>query len=427
MFIDEARIYVKAGKGGNGASTFRREKYEPSGGPDGGDGGKGGDIIFIADNNIRTLIDVKYNRKYYAQDGMKGMKKNMTGKSGEDTIIKVPVGTLIKDMDRNRLIIDLNKDQMTFVICKGGRGGRGNTHFATSTRQTPEFAEAGADGEEKNLFLELKLLADVGIIGMPSVGKSTLISVITSAKPKIADYHFTTLVPNLGVVKIDDSTEFVVADIPGLIEGASDGAGLGHEFLKHIERTKLLVHLIDASETEGRDAISDFEIINEELAKYNPRLYERHQICVLNKIDLCNTDEKSKRADEIEESIKAKGYEVLRISAVSNKGTGFLIKRCSALLKMLPDTLIVKDTDNYAVYTYEKDALFTVRKEGNRYFVEGNWPTKLVNSTNIHNIESLRYFQRLLKEKNVIEELEKLGIEEEDIVVIDEFEFEYIR
>ncbi|MFA5340406.1 MAG: GTPase ObgE [Clostridia bacterium] len=427
MFIDEARIYVKAGKGGNGASTFRREKYEPSGGPDGGDGGKGGDIIFIADNNIRTLIDVKYNRKYLAQDGMKGMKKKMTGKSGEDTIIKVPVGTLISDMDRSKLIIDLNKDQMSYVVCKGGRGGRGNTHFATSTRQTPEFSEAGEDGEEKNLFLELKLLADVALIGMPSVGKSTLISVITSAKPKIADYHFTTLSPNLGVVKIDDMTEFVVADIPGLIEGASDGAGLGHEFLKHIERTKLLVHLIDASETEGRDAVSDFEIINDELAKYNPKLYERHQICVLNKIDLCNTEEKAKRADEIEASIKEKGYEVLRISAVSNKGTVSLIRRCSALLKELPDTVIFRDIENYAIYTDEEEALFTVRKDGNRYYVEGNWPIKLVNSTNIHNTESLRYFQRLLKEKNVIEELEKLGIEEEDIVVIDEFEFEYIR
>jgi GTP-binding protein len=230
MFIDEAKIYVKAGKGGNGASTFRREKYEPSGGPDGGDGGKGGDIIFIADNNIRTLIAVKYNRKYFAQDGMKGMKQRMTEKSGEDTIIKVPVGTLIIDTDKNKMICDLNRDQMSFTVCKGGRGGRGNTHFATPTRQTPEFSEAGEDGEERNLFLELKLLADVGIIGMPSVGKSTLISVITAARPKIADYHFTTLVPNLGVVKLNDSYEFVVADIPGLIEGASDGAGLGMNF-----------------------------------------------------------------------------------------------------------------------------------------------------------------------------------------------------
>ena len=252
MFIDEAKIYVKAGKGGNGASTFRREKYEPSGGPDGGDGGKGGDIIFVSDNNIRTLIDVKYNRKYIAQDGAKGMKQRMTGKSGIDTIIRVPVGTLIWDDDKKKLISDLNKDSMSKVICKGGRGGRGNTHFATPTRQTPEFSEAGEEGEEKNLFLELKLLADVGIIGMPSVGKSTLISVISAAKPKIADYHFTTLVPNLGMVRISDSTEFVVADIPGLIEGASEGAGLGHEFLKHIERTKLLVHIVDASESEGR-------------------------------------------------------------------------------------------------------------------------------------------------------------------------------
>lgn len=427
MFIDEAKIYVKAGKGGNGASTFRREKYEPSGGPDGGDGGKGGDIIFIADNNIRTLIDVKYNRKYFAQDGMKGMKQRMTGKSGEDTIIKVPVGTLIIDTDKNKMICDLNRDQMSFTVCKGGRGGRGNTHFATPTRQTPEFSEAGEDGEERNLFLELKLLADVGIIGMPSVGKSTLISVITAARPKIADYHFTTLVPNLGVVKLNDSFEFVVADIPGLIEGASDGAGLGHEFLKHIERTKLLVHLIDASETEGRDAVSDFEIINDELAKYNPELFRRHQICVMNKIDLCATEGKTQRTEEIEKAIEAKGYEVLKISAATNKGTDILVKRCTALLKQLPDTVIIKDADDYAVYEDEEQARFTVRKDGNRYYVEGSWPTKLVNSTNINNTESLRYFQRQLKEKNVIEELEKQGIQEEDIVVIDDFEFEYIK
>ncbi len=427
MFIDEAKIYVKAGKGGNGASTFRREKYEPSGGPDGGDGGKGGDIVFIADNNIRTLIDVKYKSKYYAQDGMKGMKQKMTGKSGQDTIVKVPVGTLITDADKNKLICDLNKDQMSFIVCKGGRGGRGNTHFATPTRQTPEFSEAGEDGEEKNLFLELKLLADVGIIGMPSVGKSTLISVITSARPKIADYHFTTLVPNLGVVKLNDSYEFIVADIPGLIEGASEGTGLGHEFLKHIERTKLLVHLIDASETEGRDAVSDFDIINQELAMYNPKLFERHQICVLNKIDLCTTDDKVKRLEEIDQAIKNKGYEVLRISAASNKGTEILVKRCAVLLKQLPETIIMKDSDEYAVYEDNEEARFTVRKENERYYVEGSWVTKLVNSTNIHNTESLRYLQRQLKEKNVILELEKLGIQEEDVVVIDEFEFEYIK
>jgi GTP-binding protein len=427
MFIDEAKIYVKAGKGGNGASTFRREKYEPSGGPDGGDGGKGGDIIFVADNNIRTLIDVKYNRKYIAQDGAKGMKQRMTGKSGVDTIIKVPVGTLIWDEDKNKLISDLNKDQMSKIICKGGRGGRGNTHFATPTRQTPEFSEAGEEGEEKNLFLELKLLADVGIIGMPSVGKSTLISVISAAKPKIADYHFTTLVPNLGMVRISDSTEFVVADIPGLIEGASEGAGLGHEFLKHIERTKLLVHIVDASESEGRDAISDFEIINRELKKYNPDLYERYQICALNKIDLCNTEEKRIRVLEIEEKIVKMGYEVLKISAATTKGTDELVKRCAVLLSELPNTVISTTAEDYAIYTQEDDELFTVRKEGNKYFVEGNWITKLVNSTNISNSESLRYFQRLIREKKVIEELEKLGIQEDDIVVMDEFEFEYIK
>ncbi len=427
MFIDEVTIYVKAGKGGNGAATFRREKYEPAGGPDGGDGGKGGDIVFVADNNVRTLLDVRYNRKYYAKDGEKGMRKNMTGKSGENTVIRVPVGTLITDTDRNKLICDLNKDQMSFTVCEGGRGGRGNTRFATPTRQAPEFSEAGMEGEEKNLRLELKLLADVGIIGMPSVGKSTLISVITSARPKIADYHFTTLVPNLGVVQLNDATQFVVADIPGLIEGASEGAGLGHAFLRHIERTKLLVHMIDASELEGRDAVKDFETINNELAKYNPRLYERHQICVMNKTDLCTTDEQIKRAEEIEAAIKEKGYEVLKISAATNKGTDILVKRCAELLSKLPDTVIMPEAEEYAVYEHEEDERFTVRKEGNIYYVEGAWATKLVNSINIYNTESLRYFQRQLREKNVIEELEKAGIQEEDLVVIDDFEFEYFR
>lgn len=427
MFIDEAKIYVKAGKGGDGANTFRREKYVPAGGPDGGDGGKGGDIVFLADNNIRTLVDIRYNRKYQAQDGVKGSKQKKSGKYGEDTIIRVPVGTLIWDDDKKRLLSDLNQDGISFIVCKGGRGGRGNTHFATSTRQTPEFSEAGVEGEEKNIFLELKLLADVGLIGMPSVGKSTLISVITSARPKIADYHFTTLSPNLGVVRISDTYEFVVADIPGLIEGASQGAGLGHEFLKHIERTKLLVHLLDASESEGRDAISDFEIINDELKQYNPKLLERYQICALNKIDLCNTKEKIERAEEIEQTIKDKGYEVLRISAATTEGTNALVKRCASLLENLPDTLIIEEVDDYALYTDEQEELFTVRKEGNRYYVEGNWITKLVNSTNIHNSESLRYFQRLIKEKNIITELEKMGIQEEDVVVMDEFEFEYIE
>ncbi len=425
MFLDEVKIYVKAGNGGDGSKSFRREKYVPAGGPDGGDGGKGGDVVLITDNNIRTLLDFKYTKKYAAQNGENGQKKNMYGKSGQDLIIKVPVGTLVWDEERNALLKDMNQADMTYIVCKGGKGGRGNTHFKSSTRQAPEFAEAGNEGEEKNLFLELRLLADIGIIGMPSVGKSTLISVITAARPKIADYHFTTLVPNLGVVKVSDDYEFVVADIPGLIEGASEGLGLGHEFLKHIERTRLLLHLLDASELEGRDALEDFEIINRELEKYNPDLAQRTQVCVLNKIDLCYNQEMLDRVDEIEEKIKSQGFEVIRISAATKEGTSKLVKRAGELLKELPETFL--NIPEVQEVIEEEKELFTVRKEGNTYFVEGSWIKKLVNSTNIYDSESLRYFQSLIREKGVIDELESLGIQEDDPVVMDEFEFDYVR
>jgi GTP-binding protein len=427
MFIDEAKIYIKAGKGGNGSSSFRREKYIPAGGPDGGDGGHGGSVIFIADSNIRTLIDFKYKTKYIAMDGEKGSDNKKSGKTGDNTVIRVPIGTIIRDDATRKILFDLDEDKKEFVACKGGRGGRGNVHFATPTRQAPTFSEAGEEGEETTVFLELKLLADVGIIGMPSVGKSSLISVISAARPKIADYHFTTLIPNLGVVKVADNYEYIVADIPGLIEGASDGAGLGHEFLKHVERTKLLIHLLDGSEKEGRDAIDDFHIINSELRKYDEKLSKRHQIVVLNKIDLCNDEAKQDRLKEIEDEIKREGYEVTRISAASTDGTKELTQRCAALLKELPDTVIFDEFEEYTDYTVKNEELFTVRKDGNTFFVEGKWITRLVNSTNTTDTNSLQYFQRLIREKGVIDELEKSGIQENDLVVMDDFQFEYIR
>ena len=424
MLIDSARILLKAGDGGNGIVSFRREKYIPAGGPDGGDGGKGGDIIFIADESARTLADFRYKKHYKAENGHNGGSSNCTGRDGEDLIIKVPPGTIIKDEETGRIIADLVKAGDSVIAAKGGKGGKGNQHFATPTRQAPNFAKRGDPGEERWVLLELKLLADVGLIGYPNVGKSTLISMVSAARPKIADYPFTTLEPNLGVVYLDQGLSFVMADIPGLIEGAHKGMGLGHEFLKHVERTKLLVHVVDVSGIEGRDPLQDFDVINSELKEYNPVLAEKPQIAVANKMDLPGAPENLKRFTEI---LNARGYVVFPISAARNEGLKELMYFIAERLKEIPDTAAVEKAQEEIVYTAKEEEPFTIRRENNTYIVEGGWVRKIVGSTNFDNHESLQYFQRAIKRKGIEEALEKMGIKEGDIVKMYDIEFEYIK
>ncbi|PNT93861.1 GTPase ObgE [Clostridium thermosuccinogenes] len=424
MFIDSARIYVEAGNGGNGAVSFHREKYIAAGGPDGGDGGKGGDVIFVADEGVRTLVDFRYKRKYKAESGQNGGSSNCTGRNGSDLIIKVPAGTIIKDEETGRILADLVKPGQKAVIAKGGRGGKGNQHFATSTRQVPNFAKAGDAGESRWIILELKLLADVGLIGYPNVGKSTILSMVTAARPKIANYHFTTLNPNLGVVSLGEGNSFVMADIPGLIEGAHEGVGLGINFLKHVERTKLLLHVIDIAAVEGRDPVQDFEVINGELKEYNPALAEKPQIIALNKSDITGAEENAKRFMEI---IGGRGYKIFTISAATNKGLDELMRYIYEVLKDLPDVILTEDTDDEIVYTAKEEKPFEIRKEGDVYIVEGNWVRKLVGSTNFDNYESLQYFQRAIKRKGIVDELEKMGISEGDTVKMYDLEFDYVR
>jgi GTP-binding protein len=424
MFIDSATIFVKAGNGGDGAVSFRREKYVPNGGPDGGDGGKGGDVIFEADRNLRTLVDFKYKRKYKANHGENGQGSNCTGKNGEDIIIKVPRGTIIKNINSDVVLADLVKDKQRIVVAKGGNGGKGNQHFANATRQIPNFAKAGFEGDELDINLELKVLADVGFIGMPNVGKSTLLSVVSKAKPKIANYHFTTLEPNLGVIKIGEGASFTAADIPGLIEGAHEGIGLGHEFLKHIERTKILVHLLDVSGSEGRDPIDDFEKINLELKEYSEKLSKKKQIVAANKMDLIYDEEK---IDEFKNSMNEKGIEVFPISAVTKKGINELFARVNVMLNEYEEVEEEMEEIEYEVeYKKENERLFNVRRENDYYIIEGPWIKRMLKSVNIDSFDSLRYFQRVLKQRGVISELEKIGIKENDTVKIQDFEFDYI-
>lgn len=424
MLIDRARIYVKAGDGGNGKVSFHREKFVAAGGPDGGDGGKGGDVIFAADENLRTLVDFKYKKKYAADSGEDGGASNCSGKGGKDLVIKVPSGTIIKDEKTGRILADLKKPDQSIVIAKGGRGGKGNQHFATSTRQVPSFAKAGSAGEEYQLDLELKLIADVGLVGFPNAGKSTILSIVSAATPKIADYPFTTLEPNLGVVSPDEGSSFVLADIPGLIEGAHEGVGLGHEFLRHVERTKLLLHVVDVAAVDGRDPLGDFETINEELKLYNPKLAERPQIIVANKVDL---PEGRENLESFQKAVEAKGYKVFPISAATNTGVKELMRYVAEQLAKLPEAVLTAENAEEAVYSAEDEEPFTVRREGNTFIVEGNWVKKVVGSTNFDVFESIQYFQRSLKTKGVIDALEKLGINEGDTVKIYDVEFEYIR
>ena len=424
MFIDNIQIYIKAGDGGNGAISFRREKYVAKGGPDGGDGGHGGNIVFRVDEGSNTLLAFRYKRKFIAGNGGNGKGAKFHGATADDLVIMVPRGTLIKDANTGRIIKDMSDDN-DFICCKGGRGGWGNKHFATPTRQVPNFAKNGTKGEEKEVILELKMLADVGIIGYPSVGKSSILARISSAKPKIADYHFTTLSPNLGVVSTGGESGFVAADIPGLIEGAADGAGLGHAFLRHIDRCRLLWHVVDISCFEGRDPVDDIIKINTELANYSPELAQRKQIIVANKTDALDPELVDVKA--FEAFVKKNGWELMYVSAATGEGLNELIQRSADELKDLPPMTI------YEAEYEPEDAYVgggketTIRREDEMFIVEGEWLFNLMGQINFSDYESLNYFQRILYRSGVFEELEKHGCVDGDTVSIYDFEFDFVK
>ena len=422
MFVDKAKIRIKAGDGGDGAVSFHREKYVAAGGPDGGDGGRGGDIIFQADDNFSTLIDFRYKRKYTAEKGQNGSSRNCTGKSAPPLVIKVPRGTVIRDAATGRVMADMSTDEPK-ILARGGNGGKGNVHFATSTRQIPRFAKPGFPGEEFEVTLELKLLADVGLVGFPNVGKSTLISVVSAAKPKIANYHFTTLTPVLGVVRIDEEHSFVMADIPGLIEGAGDGAGLGHEFLRHVERCRLIIHVVDVSGIEGRDPKEDFAIINAELAKFNAELAERPQIVAANKCDMATEEQ----IEAFRSFIEGQGLEYYEIIAPICEGTDALINAVAAKLATLPP---VRSFETEAVplevLVRKRDDGSNIVKDENTYYVEAEWLLKILNKTDLDDYESLQYFQRVLESSGILAELVARGIQEGDTVSIYDLEFDYV-
>ena len=423
MFVDYTKIIIKSGDGGNGAVSFRREKYVAAGGPDGGDGGKGGDIYFIVDPDSNTLIDFRYNKKFKAKNGENGSGAHKYGKSGEDLLIKVPKGTVVKDAETGKILADLSEEGEKKLILPGGRGGKGNSHFATSTRQVPRFAQDGEKGLEKEVVLELKLLADVGLIGFPNVGKSTLLSRVTAATPKIANYHFTTLFPNLGVVKSEYGDSFVIADIPGVIEGASEGVGLGLQFLRHIERTRLLLHIIDCSGTEGRDPVSDFNIINNELKKYSEKLAQRKQIIVASKIDVMQDDTGYKALEKI---AKENSIEIFKISAVTGEGLKELFSYVSKILKTLPKEELI-DIEDSIIYTLEeeKQEFYIEKISDGEYSVTGPAIEKLMGRINIGDNESMAYFLRNIRDLGIEDKLRELGVQEGDTVKFLEWEFEW--
>ena len=422
MFVDYAKIIIKSGDGGDGAATFRREKYVAAGGPDGGDGGRGGDIYFEVDPNANTLIDFRYTKKFKAENGQNGSGSHRFGKSGSDCIVKVPLGTIVKDAETGKVIVDLSTEGQKELILKGGRGGKGNSHFATSTRQAPRFAIDGEKGKEKEVILELKLLADVGLVGFPNVGKSTILSRVTKATPKIADYHFTTIDPNLGVVKTEYGDSFVLADIPGIIEGASEGIGLGTQFLRHVERTRLLLHVIDIAGTEGRNPVDDFNKINDELKKYSEKLSTRKQIIVANKIDSMQDD---KNLKEIEEIAKQKEIEIYKISAVTGEGLNELFNHVAEVIKTLPKEEVV-DIEDRIVYTLEDEAdEFTIDIIDGEFIVEGPAVERLMGRVNIGDNESYHYMEKMLKKLGVEEALREKGVKEGDTVKLLEWVFEW--
>lgn len=423
MFIDKARIFVKSGNGGNGAVSFRREKYVPAGGPDGGDGGNGASVIFEVDLGLRTLMDFKYQRKYVAEHGEDGSKKRKAGRNGEDLILKVPPGTIIRDEATGLVIADLKEEGDRAVVAKGGRGGKGNQHFANAVRQAPAFARSGSDGVEKWVVLELKMIADVGLLGFPNVGKSTFLSVVTKAKPKIANYHFTTLTPNLGVVQTKFGDSFVLADIPGLIEGAAEGVGLGHDFLRHVERTKVLIHIVDISGLEGRDALEDFDKINDELKLYNEKLATRPQVVVANKMDIL---EDESIFEEFKNELEGRGYKVFKMSAATRQGVDDVIAYVSELLKEAEEIELVSEEEMFRPELDEQqDEGLQIDIEDGVYVVTGKSLRRIMYSVNFDDMESLQYFQKAMESQGVFDRLREMGIEDGDTVRIYEIEFEF--
>ena len=423
VFIDKAEIHVKAGDGGNGAVAFHREKYVASGGPDGGDGGKGGDVVFVVDDSLATLADFKYKRTYKAAKGADGSGARKNGRKAENLTVKVPRGTVVKEKESGAVIADMSSDE-PFIAAKGGKGGWGNAHFATSTRQTPRFAKPGKPGEEWDLVLELKLLADVGLLGFPNVGKSSFISVTSNAKPIIADYHFTTITPVLGVVSLGEGNSFVMADIPGLIEGAAEGVGLGHEFLRHVERCRMLLHIVDVSGSEGRDPIEDFEKINEELSRFSPELSERPQIVAGNKIDLA-TDEQLER---FRTYIAEKGLQYFEMCAPIKMGTKEVINAVASMLASLPPVKKFEiEQIPEEVIIRKNNTGFEIFEEDGEFFVDAPWIDRILSAVNMDDYESLQYFQRVLISSGIIDALKEAGVQEGDLVNVNDFEFEFVE
>lgn len=427
MFADRARIFIKSGRGGDGHVSFRRELYVPDGGPDGGNGGKGGDVIFVVDKGLNTLGDFRYNSKYIATSGEEGGKRRCTGRNGEDLIIKVPEGTVIYDDESGKVIADMSNGNVRETILKGGRGGKGNMNYATSTMQAPQYAQPGQEAQELWVRLELKVIADVGLVGFPNVGKSTLLSRVTNARPKIANYHFTTLNPNLGVVDLDSSKGFVIADIPGLIEGASEGVGLGHEFLRHIERTKVIIHMVDAASTEGRDPVEDIKAINKELEAYNPELCKRPQVIAANKIDAIY-DENESSLPAIRDEFEPKGIKVFPISAVLGKGVKELLYYVSDMLDNMDSEPIVfeKEIDTDLLFDNPNEAFSVTMEKNGLYVVSGPRIDRMLGYTNLESEKGFNFFQKFLRQTGILKKLKELGIEEGDTVKVGEYlEFDY--
>ena len=428
MFKDRARIFIKSGRGGDGHVSFRRELYVPDGGPDGGNGGKGGDIIFEVDKGLNTLGEFRHNSKYIAQSGEEGGKRRCTGKNGEDLIIKVPEGTVILEDESRKVIADMSNCNLREVILKGGRGGKGNMNYATSTMQAPQYAQPGQDAQELWIRLELKVIADVGLVGFPNVGKSTLLSRVTNAKPKIANYHFTTLNPNLGVVDLDGGKGFVIADIPGLIEGASEGVGLGHEFLRHIERTKVIIHMVDAASTEGRDPVADIKAINDELRAYNPELLKRPQVIAANKIDAIYDDGGDNPIDIIKKEFEPEGIKVYPISAVTGKGLKELLYYVRELLDGMDDEPVMfeKELDTDTLFDNPNEAFYVEKDAKGIYLVYGPRVDRMLGYTNLESEKGFSFFQRFLRETGILKQLKDLGVEEGDTVRVGDYlEFDY--
>ena len=421
-FVDKVTISVKAGRGGDGSVSFHREKFVAAGGPDGGDGGRGGDVVLVADDHMSTLMDFRFKRKFTAPDGQNGQNKRCSGKAGEDVVIKVPRGTLVRDRDTGAIMADMSAGE-PFVAARGGRGGWGNQHFATSTRQVPRFAKPGLPGESHELILELKLLADVGLVGFPNVGKSTLLASVSRARPKIADYHFTTLSPNLGVVYVAEGASFVLADIPGIIEGASEGVGLGHDFLRHIDRCRLLIHVVDVSGSEGRDPVEDFEIINRELAEYSPELASRPMIVAANKCDLLGDGDEE--LERFRTYITEKGFEFFELSAATTAGTRELMQRCAALLDTLPPITVYEPEYVPPEPDLGSAEELDIFEDDGVWYAEGPWMDRLVSAVNFSDYESRMFFDRKLRDNGVYERMESLGIKDGDTISICGMTFEY--